>query len=102
MERLPPVPVLLLGTYRPPYQPPWLAAATQITLAPLSTEDSRQVMRAVFHRRLRAVTSLSRVWQRQGKHAAAQRVLADVYGWCSEGFATADLRAAQACLTRLA
>jgi DNA-binding SARP family transcriptional activator len=51
---------------------------------------------------LRAVTSLSRLWQKQGKRAEAYQVLADVYNWFSEGFDTADLRQAQAQLASLA
>jgi hypothetical protein len=42
--------------------------------------------------------SLSRLWQRQGKRAAARQLLADVYGWFSEGFDTADLQEAKALL----
>jgi predicted ATPase/class 3 adenylate cyclase len=47
---------------------------------------------------LRAAMSLSRLWQRQGKRAAARQVLADVYQWFTEGFDTADLREARALL----
>jgi len=36
--------------------------------------------------------SLSRLWQRQGKRAAARELLAPIYGWCTEGFDTADLQ----------
>jgi predicted ATPase len=41
--------MLLLTTYRPGYRPPWLeqSYATQIALAPLGPDDSRQVMRSV-------------------------------------------------------
>ena len=41
---------------------------------------------------LRAAMSLARLWQRQGKRVEACRMLAEVYGWFSEGFDTADLR----------
>ena len=41
---------------------------------------------------LRAVTSLSRLWQSQGKQAEAKQVLAEIYGWFTEGFDTADLK----------
>lgn len=51
---------------------------------------------------LRAATSLSRLWQRQGKHAAAHQMLAETYGWFSEGFNTADLHRAKALLDELA
>jgi len=42
--------------------------------------------------------SLSPLWQRQGKGAAARQLLADVYGWFTEGFDTADLQEAKALL----
>ena len=51
---------------------------------------------------LRAATSLSRLWQRQGKRAAARDLLAPVYAWFTEGFTTRDLRAAKALLAALA
>jgi predicted ATPase len=50
---------------------------------------------------LRAALSLSRLWQKQGKRAAARALLADVYGWFTEGCDTADLQDAQALLTAL-
>jgi predicted ATPase len=46
--------------------------------------------------------SLSRLWQRQGKEAEAQRMLAETYGWFTEGFDTIDLQEAKALLERLA
>ncbi len=45
-----------------------------------------------------AAMSLSRLWQRQGKHDAAHELLADGYGWFTEGFDTADLQEAKALL----
>ena len=51
---------------------------------------------------LRAALSLSRLWQQQGKRAAARQLLAEVYGWFTEGFETADLQEAQALLEDLA
>jgi predicted ATPase/class 3 adenylate cyclase len=39
---------------------------------------------------LRAAMSLSRLWQRRGKRGGAHRLLADIYGWFTEGFDTAD------------
>jgi predicted ATPase len=51
---------------------------------------------------LRAATSLARLWQRQGKRAAAYDLLAPVYGWFTEGFDTADLREAAALREALA
>jgi predicted ATPase/class 3 adenylate cyclase len=50
---------------------------------------------------LRAAMSLTRLWQRQGKRAEAQQLLADVYGWFTEGFDTADLQEAKALLEEL-
>jgi tetratricopeptide (TPR) repeat protein len=45
---------------------------------------------------LRAVLSLSRLWRDQGKKTEALQMLAEIYGWFSEGFDTADLREAKA------
>ena len=50
---------------------------------------------------LRAVMSLARLWQRQGKRAEARQLLADIYGWFTEGFDTADLQEAKALLGAL-
>jgi predicted ATPase len=49
---------------------------------------------------LRAVMSLSRLCDRQGKPAEARQMLADLYGWFTEGFDTADLKDAAALLER--
>jgi DNA-binding winged helix-turn-helix (wHTH) protein/predicted ATPase len=50
---------------------------------------------------LRAVMSLSRLWQQQGKTAEARRRLAEIYAWFTEGFDTADLRGARRLLEEL-
>ena len=50
---------------------------------------------------LRAAMSLSRLWYDQGKKAEARQLLADIYGWFTEGFDTADLKAAKALLEEL-
>jgi hypothetical protein len=42
--------------------------------------------------------SLARLWQEQGKRTAARTLLAPTYGWFTEGFDTADLQDARACL----
>ncbi|MDH3599353.1 MAG: AAA family ATPase [Candidatus Tectomicrobia bacterium] len=47
---------------------------------------------------LRAAMSLNRLWRRQGKRAEARELLAEVYGWFTEGFDTADLQEAKALL----
>jgi predicted ATPase len=51
---------------------------------------------------LRAATSLARLWQEQGKRAAARDLLAPVYAWFTEGFDTRDLQEAKTLLARLA
>src|SRR5713226_9670800 len=51
---------------------------------------------------LRAVMSLSRLWQRQGKKDEARQMLAEIYGWFTEGFDTKDLQEAKALLGELA
>jgi predicted ATPase len=51
---------------------------------------------------LRAAMSLSRLWQRLGKRKEARELLAKTFGWFTEGFDTADLKAAKALLDELA
>jgi predicted ATPase len=51
---------------------------------------------------LRAAVSLSRLWQGQGKRAAAHELLLAIYDWFSEGFETTDLREAKVLLEALA
>ncbi len=51
---------------------------------------------------LRAVMSLARLWQKQGKQKAAHKLLARIYNWFTEGFETADLKEAKALLAELA
>jgi predicted ATPase len=50
---------------------------------------------------LRAVMSLARLWQRQGKKTEARQMLAATYGWFTEGFDTADLQEAKVLLEEL-
>jgi tetratricopeptide (TPR) repeat protein len=50
---------------------------------------------------LRAVVSLGRLWQSQGKKAEAQQMLAETYGWFTEGFDTPDLIEAKILLEEL-
>jgi predicted ATPase len=50
---------------------------------------------------LRAAISLSRLWQQQGESATARQLLAEIYGWFTEGFDTADLQEAQTVLKEL-
>jgi DNA-binding winged helix-turn-helix (wHTH) protein/tetratricopeptide (TPR) repeat protein len=51
---------------------------------------------------LRAAMSLARCWRTQGRQDEARRLLASVRGWFTEGFETADLRAAEGLLEEMA
>ena len=51
---------------------------------------------------LRAAMGLARLWHKQGKAAQAHCLLADIYGWFTEGFDTPDLKDAQLLLAELA
>jgi predicted ATPase len=50
---------------------------------------------------LRAATSLARLWRDRGRHCDARDLLAPVYGWFTEGFATPDLKDAKTLLDEL-
>jgi tetratricopeptide (TPR) repeat protein len=50
---------------------------------------------------LRSVMSLSRLWQKQGKKEKARQMLAEIYGWFTEGFDTCDLKEAKILLDEL-
>ena len=50
---------------------------------------------------LRAVMSLSRLWQQQGKGSQAHPLLKKVYDWFTEGFNTKDLQEAKSLLDAL-
>ena len=45
--------------------------------------------------------SLSRLWQRHGRKAEARQLLAEIYGWFTEGFDTKDLQEAKVLLEEL-
>ena len=51
---------------------------------------------------LRAVMSLARLWQQQGKTAEARQRLAEIYGWFTEGFDPKDLQEAKKLLEEFA
>jgi predicted ATPase len=83
-----------------------LAAATRpSTLAEAETLFRQAIDVARRHDakslELRAVVSLSRLWQRQGRREEARQRLAEIYGWFTEGFDTPDLQEAGAMLTEL-
>jgi predicted ATPase len=50
---------------------------------------------------LKAVMSLSRLWEQQDKKKQARQMLAEIYGWFSEGFDTKDLIDAKALIEQL-
>jgi predicted ATPase len=50
---------------------------------------------------LRASLSLARLLMKQGRHAQARAMLAEIYNWFTEGFDTADLTDAKALLDEL-
>jgi hypothetical protein len=45
--------------------------------------------------------SLARLLAKMGKRAEARAILAEIYGWFTEGFDTADLKDAKALLDEL-
>jgi class 3 adenylate cyclase/tetratricopeptide (TPR) repeat protein len=50
---------------------------------------------------LRATMSLARLLAKQGRHAEARAMLAEIYNWFTEGFDTADLKDAKALLAQM-
>jgi len=62
---------------------------------------------AVAHRQssktweLRATSSLGRLLEKQGKRGEARQMLAEIYGWFTEGFDTADLKDVKTLLEEL-
>jgi predicted ATPase/class 3 adenylate cyclase len=50
---------------------------------------------------LSAAVSLSRLWMQREKKAEARQMLAEIYGWFTEGFDTLDLKDARALLDEL-
>jgi predicted ATPase/DNA-binding winged helix-turn-helix (wHTH) protein len=79
-----------------------------------STESSAQEAEGYFRKalaiarqqqakswELRAATSLARLWQQQDKREDARQLLAEIYGWFTEGFDTKDLQEAKALLEDL-
>ena len=51
---------------------------------------------------LRATTGLARLWQAQCRADEARQMLAEIYGWFTEGHDTPDLKEAKALLDELA
>jgi len=50
---------------------------------------------------LRVAMSLGRLRQQQGRYVEAYQILAEIYGWFTEGFETPDLQEAKALLAAL-
>jgi len=50
---------------------------------------------------LRATTSLAHLLAKQGRRDEARAMLAEIYGWFTEGFDTADLKDAKGLLDQL-
>jgi predicted ATPase len=50
---------------------------------------------------LRATLSLARLWRQQGKQHKAHTMLAEIYGWFTEGFDTKDLQEAKVLIEEL-
>jgi predicted ATPase len=84
-----------------------LKGESLLTLAPQSRADVESCFRqAIASARrqkarsleLRAVLSLSRLYQQQDRKEEARHMLGEIYGWFTEGFDTVDLREARALL----
>ena len=69
---------------------------------PKIRESACVVSQTTVERKLRAATSIARLWGDQGKRDEARELLAPVYGWFTEGFDTLDLKEAGALLEELA
>jgi len=67
----------------------------------LSCRDRRRPQAGARLWELRATTSLARLLKRQGKSEEARKMLAEIYGWFTEGFEFADLKDAKALLDDL-
>jgi hypothetical protein len=50
---------------------------------------------------LRATRSLAQLLAKRGRREEARTMLAEIYGWFTEGFDTADLKDAKALLDQL-
>jgi len=72
----------------------------------LAEQDFREAIEAAQRMsaklwELRATTSLARLLNGQGRRKEARTMLAEIYGWFTEGFDTADLKDAKALLEEL-
>jgi class 3 adenylate cyclase/tetratricopeptide (TPR) repeat protein len=72
----------------------------------LAEQDFREAIRLACTMKarsfeMRATTSLARLLDKQGRRDEARVMLAEIYGWFTEGFDTADLKDARALLDEL-
>jgi predicted ATPase len=81
--------------------PPHSSAATEAEACFLQALTITQQQQAKSLE-LRAAMNLAQLWRQQGKTREAHNLLADIYGWFTEGFDTADLQEARALLEELA
>jgi predicted ATPase len=88
-----------LGAYRAtggelwrPYYPESEAEASFLKAIDIAQKQQAKSLE------LRAVMSLGRLWQQQGKQKEAHKLLSEIYTWFTEGFDTKDLQEAKALL----
>jgi len=81
-----------------------------LALNPSDIADAEQCFRTAIEiarqqsartEELRATMSLARLLKKQGRRDQARTMLADIYGWFTEGFDTADLKDAKALIDEL-
>jgi predicted ATPase/class 3 adenylate cyclase len=89
---------LLLNAEREMQNPAFVYRSAEESFSEAIEISRRQQAKSL---ELRAAMSMSRLWDKQGKKAEARQLLAGIYGWFTEGFETADLRAAKALLEEL-
>jgi predicted ATPase len=77
----------LLGELYTRLEQPQPELATRALTSALMTARAQQARSL----ELRAATSLARLWAEQGRRTEAHDLLAPIYGWFTEGFATPDL-----------
>jgi predicted ATPase len=86
--------LLTRGEARPPLQ------AEAEACFRLALDVARRQQAKVLE--LRAVMSLARLYRQQGRQTEVQPLLAETYGWFTEGFDTHDLQEAKSLLEQLA
>jgi predicted ATPase len=81
-----------------------LLAENQVDEAQASLEMALQVARGQQARayELRTATCLARLWGEQSRRTEARSLLAQLYGWFTEGFDAPDLKEAKTLLDELA